>query len=360
MRKTILVVSVVIIAILVYSYSAISEESSHPVVSTEGAPASGQSDWPRVEYKFEKCGLCHAVPDIAKRELLIDERRKCDFCHGASNERVVLAAVEAERKLGKPILDLPAPPGKKRGPWEKLNNVKPKDLGSMVRIPAGEFTQGTNIRHADEGPEHTAYTDSYYIDRYEVTNYEYKKFVDATGYRRPPHWITGSYPKGKKYHPVVYVNMFDGEAYCRWVGKRLPIESEWEKGARGTDARIHPWGMVFDENKGNVVALGIKDTTRVGAFEEGKSPYGLYDMIGNVWEWTSTWFYPYQGAEIPESDEYYSKRVVTLKGGSWFDCSGYNCGMSAYTFNRSQFSPTVKNNSFGFRCVKDDDKKGAK
>ncbi len=363
MRKTALWASVFMLVTLIYSYSAISKEKNPEADSPEiisSSAASHPAGPARVEYRFEKCGLCHEVPEIASRELGADERRKCDFCHGASNERVILAAVEAERKVGKPILDIPAPEGKRRGPWEKLNNVEPKGLGSMVYIPAGEFIQGTNIRHADEGPEHKAYLGGYYIDIYEVTNYEYKQFIDATGYKRPPHWITGKYPKGKKYHPVVYVSMFDGEAYCRRAGKRLPIESEWEKGARGTDGRIHPWGNDFDATKGNIVALGIKDTTRVGSFEEGRSPYGLYDMVGNAWEWTSTWFYPYEGADIPKEDEYYSKKVVTLKGGSWFDCSGYNCGMSAYTFNRSQFSPTIKNNSFGFRCAKDDDGKGAK
>jgi formylglycine-generating enzyme required for sulfatase activity len=362
MRKRVLLASVVILLTLIYSWSAISEEKSFEVDPPEAAASSALShpalpERPeRVEYSFDRCGLCHEVPEIARRELGAAERQRCDFCHAEFNERVILAAV----KIGEPILDIPAPEEKTRGPWEKINNEKPRALGSMAYIPAGEFIQGTNIRHADEGPEHKVYLGGYYIDIYEVTNYEYKRFIDATGYKRPPHWITGTYPRGKKYHPVVYVSMFDADSYCRWAGKRLPIESEWEKGARGTDGRIHPWGNDFDASKGNVVALGIKDTTRVGSFEEGKSPHGLYDMVGNAWEWTSTWFYPYEGSDIPHKDEYYSKKVVTLKGGSWFDCSGYNCGMSAYTFNRSQFSPTIKNNSFGFRCAKDDDRKGAK
>jgi formylglycine-generating enzyme required for sulfatase activity len=347
-RKITLATAVAVITTLIYFFPAGSPVSSR-AESVEGASHGAVPG--EVVYNFETCGNCHAVPEIAGRDLGVEERAQCDACHGENN-RVIVAAASTP----------PVPPAtsgsKKKKVWAQ--DKEPAGLGTMVYIPAGEFIQGTNMRHADEGPEHTVYLDGYYMDLYEVTNYEYKSFIDAVGYGRPPHWITGTYPKGKKYHPVVYVDMFDGQAYCRWTGKRIPTESEWEKAARGTDGRIHPWGNDFDEKKGNVVALGIKDTTPVGAFEEGRSPYGLYDMIGNAWEWTSTWFYPYEGSDIPAKDEYYAKKVVTLKGGSWFDCSAYNCGMSAYTFNRSQFSPTVKNNSFGFRCAKDGDGKGAK
>ncbi len=340
-NKIILVAVISFLSTIIYTYSVSSQEKVYEGASEE------------VVYNFESCGYCHEVPEIAKRELSVEEKNQCDACHGENNNPIIIASSASTST---------ASDSEKRKPWERTGDKEPKGLGTMVYIPAGEFIQGTNIRHPDEGPEHTAYLDGYYIDLYEVTNHEYKKFIDTTGYKRPTHWVTGTYHKGKQYHPVVYVDMYDAQAYCKWAGKRLPIESEWEKGARGTDGRIHPWGNEFDPTKGNVVVLGLKDTTPVGSFEEGRSPYGLYDMIGNVWEWTSTLFYYYKGSDVLKSkkEEYFGKKVVTLKGGSWFDCSGYDCGMSAYTFNRSQFSPLIKNNSFGFRCAKDDDGKGSR
>ncbi|MEE9542710.1 MAG: SUMF1/EgtB/PvdO family nonheme iron enzyme, partial [Thermodesulfobacteriota bacterium] len=337
-NKIILVAIISILSTLIYTFSVSSQEMVVEDVSEE------------VEYDFKTCGLCHAVPEIAKRELGVEEKNRCDGCHGQNNKVIVVASADDPTIKGT----------KKKKAWVFAGEKKPEGLGTMIYIPAGDFIQGTNIRHADEGPEHTTYVDGYYIGKYETTNQEYKEFIDATGHKRPTHWVTGTYRKGLKYHPVVYVNMFDAQAFCEWRGHRLPHESEWEKAARGTEGFIHPWGNDFDPNKGNVVALGLKHTTPVGSFKEGASPYGLHDMVGNVWEWTDTWFYPYKDRVIPDKDEYYAKKVLTLKGGSWFNCHAYNCGMSAYTFNRSQFSPTVKNNSFGFRCVQEDDGKRAK
>ena len=136
----------------------------------------------------------------------------------------------------------------------------------------------------------------------------------------------------------------------------MPTDQEWEKAARGTDGRMFPWGDTFEINKANTPlrwqALGVfGDTTPVGSFEGGKSPYGVYDMSGNVWEWTSSWYKPYPGNKTPS--ESYGERYKVLKGGSWWDCSFYKCGISAPVFNRSFFAVGVKNDSFGFRCAKD-------
>ena len=226
----------------------------------------------------------------------------------------------------------------------------------MVLIPAGDFIMGTDNRLPDEGPEHMVTLPAYYIDKYEVTNLQYKKFIDDTDRKSPSHFRNRTYPEGKADHPVTYVNWFDADAYCSWAGKRLPTDAEWEKAARGEHGRIFPWGNEFDINNANTPvrweALETEgDTTPVGSFPAGASPYGLYDMSGNVWEWTSSWYLPYPGNQ--HKTENYGETYKVLKGGSWWDCSFYKCGISAPSYNRAFFLQGTRNNSFGFRCAKD-------
>ncbi|MFQ5900365.1 MAG: formylglycine-generating enzyme family protein [Thermodesulfobacteriota bacterium] len=293
------------------------------------------------KYNLDNCGNCHKMPEVAKKGIEGMDTKECDSCHNPGEGLVAQLVVSdvSEEASG------------------KTEETGPKDLREMVYIPAGKFIQGSNERHPDEGPTHEVYLDDYYIDKYEVTNIQYKEFVKATGHRKPLHWVTGTYPRRKAYHPVVYVDWFDANAYCKWAGKRLPNESEWEKAARGTDGRRFPWGSDFDVNKANSPFLKKGDTMPVGSFEEGRSPYGLYDVVGNVWEWTIDWYEPYSGAKDAETNIYYGKKNKVLRGGSWFDCSLYSCGMSPLTYNRSHFARDVRNNSFGFRCVKDAENK---
>ncbi len=208
---------------------------------------------------------------------------------------------------------------------------------------------GSNERWDDESPEHISETGAFYIDLYEVTNADYKKFVDATGREAPHHWPDGNIAKGKENHPVIYVNWFDAHDYCEWNGKRLPNEREWEKAARGEDGRLYPWGNVWSLDRSNNPYKGSTGTEPIGSYENGKSPYGVFDMSGNVWEWVDAFYLPHTGNDIPKPEYGRDKRV--LKGGSWFDCLSYGCGLSAPTFNRSFFNPEVRNNSFGFRCA---------
>jgi formylglycine-generating enzyme required for sulfatase activity len=224
----------------------------------------------------------------------------------------------------------------------------------MIKIPAGEFIMGTDARLPDEGPQYIVNLPAYTIDVYEVTNLQYKKFNDATNGRSPLHWRNRTFPQGKADHPVVFVTWDNANEYCHWAGKRLPTDQEWEKAARGADGRIFPWGDEFNTFKANTPLRwqeigAIGDTTPVGSFKEGKSPYGLYDMSGNVWEWTDSWYKAYPGNKT--ESESYGERYKTLKGGSWFDCSFYKCGISAPVFNRAFFAKKVKNDSFGFRCA---------
>jgi formylglycine-generating enzyme required for sulfatase activity len=125
------------------------------------------------------------------------------------------------------------------------------DPNRMVLIPAGSFLMGTDTRLPDEGPQHRVTLPPYYIDVYEVTNLQYKKFNDATNGRSPAHWRNRTFPKGKADHPVVFVTWDNANEYCRWAGKRLPTDQEWEKAARGTDGRMFPWGDEFSTLKAN-------------------------------------------------------------------------------------------------------------
>ncbi|MBI5969641.1 MAG: formylglycine-generating enzyme family protein [Deltaproteobacteria bacterium] len=219
----------------------------------------------------------------------------------------------------------------------------------MVLVPKGEFTMGADDWWPKSQPAHKRSLKGFYIDKYEVTNARYKTFVDATGRRPPKHWLNGKIPQGRDYHPVVNVSWRDAYELCKWEGRRLPTEAEWEKAARGTDGRDFPWGKEFSKDKANTPQYGHGDTLPVGSFEAGKSPYGAYDMAGNAFEWTDDWFKPYPGSK--HKDENAGK---TLRGGSWFDCTTYKCGISSPTYNRIAFNPDTYNGTFGFRCAKDE------
>jgi formylglycine-generating enzyme required for sulfatase activity len=299
-----------------------------------------------------KCMNCH-TPD---RRYSIDYTRgeTCFDCHGAGlSERYIEIDSRFKVKIEDTNSELKTQSSKlaknsKNKPSNKSNAKAPKD---MVIVPAGEFTMGSNDWWPKSQPEHRRHVDAFYIDKYEVINLRYKSFVDATGHRLPGHWVGGNIPKGRGDHPVIFVDWFDADAFCRWEGKRLPREEEWEKAARGTDKRAFPWGDKFYNNKANTPQYGHEDAMPVGSFEDGRSPYGVYDMAGNVWEWTDGWFKPYPGNTHP--DENYGERYKVTRGGSWYDCTYYKCGISAPAYNRIFFDSKTKNNNFGFRCAKD-------
>ncbi len=214
----------------------------------------------------------------------------------------------------------------------------------MVYIPGGEFIMGSDEGNEDERPQRTVYVDGFNIDIYPVTNAEYKEFVDATGHAPPRHWEGNTYPEGKGDHPVVWVSWHDAQAYCQWAGKRLPTEAEWEKAARGTDGRKWPWGNTFDPTKCNAKESGIGETTPVGKYPEGASPYGVMDMAGNVWEWTADWYEAYPGSSY-QSARFGQKNKV-MRGGSWFDPSTFvRCSV------RNKAKPDFSFSTIGFRCA---------
>jgi formylglycine-generating enzyme required for sulfatase activity len=233
----------------------------------------------------------------------------------------------------------------------------------MVLIPAGEFLMGSDPEKDqdasnDEQPQHTLDLPDYYIAKTPVTNAQYAAFVEVTGPKKPEGWTKGKPAKGKEEHPVVNVSWHDAVAYCNWLTEttgrvyRLPSEAEWEKGARGTEGRIYPWGNRWDAELCN--AGGAGDTTPVGAYPDGASPYGLLDMAGNVWEWTlSLWGedwrnpafkYPYDAEDGREDPEAGDDIRRVLRGGSWY----YVQGTTRCAYRRGG-TPNTAGNYGGFR-----------
>ncbi len=300
------------------------------------------------------CNACHTAD---RTRLRSRDSRYCQRCHEndvtASDDHGLSGAPAETPPPPAPLVDANAG---LVGPLYYEDSRHGPTPNEMIRIASGPFIMGSDNRLADEGPEHTVELPTYWIDRYEVTNLQYEAFIDDTGHRSPSHFRNRSHPAGKADHPVTFVSWHDARDYCRWAGKRLPSEQEWEKAARGTDGRTYPWGNEFSIDRANTPVRWARlkrqgDTTPIGAFPAGDSPYGLADMSGNVWEWTSSWYLPHPGNRQPS--ENYGKIYKLLKGGSWWDCSFYKCGISSPTFNRSFFNPRVRNSSFGFRCASD-------
>lgn len=198
-----------------------------------------------------------------------------------------------------------------------------------IVIPAGRFLMGETLQTV-ELPE-------FRIGKYPVTNAAYQHFVEATGHRRPDHWLKDNgYPSELASHPVVFVNWDSAVAYSEWLGARLPSEAEWEKAARGIEGRLYPWGNEFIAAHCNTSESGSDGTRPVDAHPGGASPYGVLDMAGNVWEWTATNY-----------DEEGIWRI--LKGGAW-DYKGIKDTHCAY---RVYFRPDFRNGAVGFRCCWD-------
>ena len=237
--------------------------------------------------------------------------------------------------------------------------VWPQDGKEMVFISGGTIIMGSNQGDTSHQPEHKVEIADFYIDRWPVTNNEYKQFVDATGFHLPNYEVswcdtreynwdpeTRMYPVGKEDHPVVLVTWADVMAYAAWAGKRLPTEAEWERVARGHHGRRYPWGNDFIDNCANIKEADFGETTPVGMFSpKGDTPEGVVDVIGNVWEWTNTLYrsFPYDADDGRESREALGFRV--LRGASWV-----NDANMAHALSRIDADFQFYNN-LGFRCA---------
>ena len=262
-------------------------------------------------------------------------------------------------------------------PRAVATQISPKDKMVMVYVPAGEFRMGSTDEEIDaiynecyddmempcerewfenELPAHNVYLDALWIDQTEVTNGQYQMCVEAGACA--PLMSSESYTRDSYYgnsiydnFPVVYVDWYMASAYCQWSGRRLPTEAEWEKAARGTDGRLYPWG----NGSPNAGLLNFSydqgDTTEVGSYPAGASPYGAMDMAGNVSEWTADWYdvgyygkSPKENPQGPSSGEY---RVV--RGGGWGDSADYTL-RSTDRGGDKPIKPALRF-YLGFRCA---------
>lgn len=266
-----------------------------------------------------------------------------------------------------------------------ISNEGPQEIvdsrGVWMRlVPAGEFMMGGIPDQAqaecqkfsnyaftsgcqpdwfqEEFPIHTVYLDSFYMDIYEVTNASYAACVtdgycqspsDYSSYTHPDYYGNPSYAQ----YPVLYVDWNKANSYCQWRDARLPTEAEWEKAARGTDARAYPWGDGIDCSRANYVGCS-SDVSAVGSYESGVSPYGIYDMAGNVWEWVADWYdgtyyqnSPRSNPQGPASGEYHVQR-----GGAWSDGGYYYFYYDVRTSLRGRSGTALGTYDYGFRCAK--------
>jgi formylglycine-generating enzyme len=242
----------------------------------------------------------------------------------------------------------------------------------MVRVPAGWFIMGSTKKtdrnaYRFEFPQRRVYLDAYQIDKYEVTALEYLKFVLDTGRNPLVDWRYdgGNFQESMAHHPVMHVNWHEADAYCRWAGKRLPTEAEWEKAARGEDGRLYPWGnQIAGLSRANFGRSGLSGPVRdrperlllyppiisVDKYENGASPYGVHQMIGNVAEWVADWYHPDYYKTAPDRNPKGPEEGTQkgFRGGGWIDST-----TTARSAQRNGTDPNTSINWLGFRCAQD-------
>jgi iron(II)-dependent oxidoreductase len=242
----------------------------------------------------------------------------------------------------------------------------------MVKIPAGTFLMGSDKKvdrnaYQPEFPQRRVYLDAYEIDKYEVTTVQFLKFVLATDRKPLIDWQYegGNFQETMANHPVMHVSWFDADAYCRWAGKRLPTSAEWEKAARGEDGRIYPWGNEpAGLSRANFGRTGLSGPVRdrperlllyppiisVDKYDNGVSPYGVFQLAGNVAEWTADWYDPHYYKTAPDRNPKGPEKGTqrAFRGGGWIDSTP-----SVRPAQRNGTDPNTKMNWLGFRCARD-------
>ena len=241
----------------------------------------------------------------------------------------------------------------------------------MQRVPAGPFWMGIDEPDSDRRPRHSVTLDAFDISRHEITNAEFAAFVTARGYERPEwwsdagwrwrareavtqpqFWTNGAFNGPNQ--PVVGVSWFEAEAFCTFSGFRLPTEAEWEKAARGTDERVYPWGDTWDPARANGGVPGSAGTVAVESYAGGVSPYGVYDMAGNAWEWVADWYDARYYATSPPSNPTgpATGGEKVLRGGSWKSSEPGLVRDVARDFMTIDVAKVFRFNLLGFRCAR--------
>jgi formylglycine-generating enzyme required for sulfatase activity len=260
----------------------------------------------------------------------------------------------------------PQPPSPPSTPAQQpAQVVRGKDSKEMRLVPAGWFEMGSTDAEIEEAYQlakkyykssekswfenekgrHRVWVDAFYMDTYEVTMKEYQAFQQATGHPALPAEVT-PYAPGEN-HPVVGVSWDDAATYCRWAEKQLPTEAQWEKAARGTDGRTYPWGS--EQPHKRLAQYEAQGATPVGSFDGGKSPYGIHDLAGNVWEWVRDWYDPQYYRRSPERnpENTTAAEYRVLRGGGW----DYHGAANLRAAHRGWYAPAARGSYLGFRCV---------
>ena len=346
-------------------------ESAHRLLYSESLKAGGR---PRADGRTE--AQWRTLLNEA-RDVLIDTESRQLYIASLQNIDTTRIEIDLEEAEQSPELTLAIP-------TEHNEISTPTEKDGMILIPSGDFQMGSNeiLAHNDEKPVHTVYLDAFYIDKYPVTNAQYKEFVEVNPEWGKPakwfeqresdnlnihkmyhdgeylkHWKTRDYPNGEDDHPVTWVSWYAAMAYANWIGKRLPTEAEWEKAARGgLTGEKYPWGNTIDSSYVNYDAY-VGKTTSIGKYPA--NGYGLYDVVGNVYEWClDKWdknFYRYSPQNNPISGESIIGTVNNFTGiRSSRILRGGSCvsrPQNVRVAYRSRNTPKFTCFSIGFRCV---------
>ena len=247
----------------------------------------------------------------------------------------------------------------------KPTAISKSDGKEMILIPAGDFLMGTNKvdnknthrkigtvkpLYLDQQPKSKIFLDNYYIDKYEVTNREYKRFLDETQfYETPGNWENGKYVEETADMPVTHVTWYEAFTYAVWAGKRLPTEAQWEKAARGTDGKNYPWGDTYDKSFANMGVDGARKLASTRSYIKDVSPFGVFGMAGNAMEWTLNWYDSYPGSSYKYKR--FGKRFKVIRGNGFQKAGHYFLEAYGYVFYRTEAEPDDYFQNVGFRCV---------